>query len=113
MTQTIQGDMTQIVRVCATSDLAPGQMRRAPTALPVAVYNIGGKFFATADFCTHEKSSLSEEGYLDGDEVECGWHCAKFCVRTGAVTAPPATKPLVTYEVRIDKGDVFVVLPEA
>jgi len=105
--------MTEIVRVCATSDLAPGEMRRAPTTPPVAVYNVDGEFFATADFCTHEKSSLSEEGYLDGDEVECGWHCAKFSVRTGAVTSPPATKPLVTYEVRIDGGDVYVVLPPA
>jgi nitrite reductase/ring-hydroxylating ferredoxin subunit len=105
--------MTEIVRVCATGDLAPGEMRRAPTTRPVAVYNIDGEFFATADFCTHEKSSLSEEGYLDGDEVECGWHCAKFSVRTGAVTCPPATKALVTYEVRVEGADVYVVLPPA
>ncbi|MBL8643511.1 MAG: non-heme iron oxygenase ferredoxin subunit [Rhodospirillaceae bacterium] len=105
--------MTEIVRVCSTAELAPGTMRRAPTKLPIAVYNIGGAFYATSDYCTHETSSLCDEGYLDGDEIECGWHCAKFNVKTGAVTAPPATKPLPTYEVRIENGDLYVVVPSA
>jgi len=105
-------DTALIVRVCSTADLAPGQLMRAPTKLPIAVYNIDGEFYATGDFCTHEKSSLSEEGYLDGDEIECGWHCARFCVKTGAVTAPPASKPLPTYELRVENAELYVVLPD-
>jgi len=103
--------MSQLVRVCATADLPPGEMKRAPTSLPIAVYNVGGRFYATADYCTHEKSSLSEEGYLDGEEVECGWHCAKFSVLTGEVTCPPATRPLATYPVEVQGDEVFVLLP--
>ena len=105
--------MAVMVRVCAAAELAPGQMKRAPTELPIAVYNIDGAFYATGDFCSHEKSSLTEEGYIDGDEIECGWHCAKFNIKTGAVTAPPATKPLPTYKVRLENADVYVVLPDA
>lgn len=105
--------MASIIRVCSTAELAPGQVMRAPTEVPIAVYNIDGAFYATGDMCTHEKSSLSQEGYLDGNEIECGWHLAKFCVKTGAVTAPPATQPLPIYEVHIEGGDLFVVLPKA
>ena len=105
--------MATIVRVCAAAELTPGNFKRAPTTLPIAVFNIDGSFYAISDFCTHEKSSLTEEGYLDGEEIECGWHCAKFNVKTGAVTAPPATKPLPTYEVRIQEADLYVVLPDA
>jgi nitrite reductase/ring-hydroxylating ferredoxin subunit len=102
-----------VVRVCSAAELAPGHVKRAPGRLPIAVYNVDGGFYATSDTCTHEMSSLSEEGYLDGDEIECGWHYAKFCVKNGAVTTPPAIKPLATYEVRVEDGDVYVVLPDA
>jgi nitrite reductase/ring-hydroxylating ferredoxin subunit len=105
--------MPTTVRVCAVDELPPGQAKRALTKIPIAVYNVGGEFYATADTCTHELSSLSEDGYIDGDEVECGWHYAKFCIKTGAVTMPPATKPLATYEVRIADGAVHVVVPDA
>lgn len=100
------------VRVCSAAELAAGQVKLAPTKVPIAVYNIDGEFYAIADFCTHEDSSLSQEGYLDGDEIECGWHCAKFNIKTGAVTSPPATKPLQTYEVRVENGDLYLVLHE-
>jgi nitrite reductase/ring-hydroxylating ferredoxin subunit len=105
--------MPSTVRVCGVDELAPGQVKRAQTRIPIAVYNVSGAFYATADTCTHEKSSLSEDGYVEGDEIECGWHYAKFCIKTGAVTTPPATKPLETYEVRIEDGGVHVVVPDA
>jgi nitrite reductase/ring-hydroxylating ferredoxin subunit len=105
--------MPSTVRVCSIDELEPGQVKRAPTRIPIAVYNIDGEFYATSDTCSHEKSSLSEEGYVDGDQIECGWHYAKFYIRTGAVSTPPATKPLETYEVRIDDGGVHVVVPDA
>jgi nitrite reductase/ring-hydroxylating ferredoxin subunit len=102
-----------MVRVCSEAELAPGEIKRAPTEVPIAVYNLSGSFFATGDYCTHEKSSFSEEGYLDGEEIECGWHFARFCIKTGAVTAPPARKPLLTYDVCVRDGDVYVILPSA
>lgn len=77
---------------------------------PVAVYNVDGTFFATADTCSHELSSLGEDGYLDGDQVECAWHFAKFCVRTGQALTLPATKPIATYPVEVDNGEVYVVV---
>jgi nitrite reductase/ring-hydroxylating ferredoxin subunit len=102
----------RLVRVCRTSELAPGDIMRVPVSPPVAVYNVDGEFYATSDLCTHDKSSLSEEGMIENGQVECGWHFARFCIKTGEVTAPPANRPLATYAVRVEGDDVFLVLPE-
>jgi 3-phenylpropionate/trans-cinnamate dioxygenase ferredoxin component len=44
--------------------------------------------------------------------VECWLHGSCFDLRTGKPTGPPATRPVATYEVKIDGDDVLVALPE-
>ena len=73
----------------------------------VAVFNVDGEFLCTQDSCTHESSSLSD-GYIEGDTVECGFHFARFSLRTGAVLCPPALLPLKTFPVKVEDGKVFV-----
>jgi nitrite reductase/ring-hydroxylating ferredoxin subunit len=75
--------------------------------VPLAVFNVGGELFCTADTCTHEASSLSE-GYIEGDTVECGFHFAKFSLRTGAVLCPPAILPLKTFPVKVEDGKIYI-----
>ncbi len=70
----------------------------------IAVYNVGGNFYATSDECTHAGGPLTE-GVLKGNEVICPWHDLCFNVITGEVTCPPADEPLKTYRVIID-GDI-------
>jgi nitrite reductase/ring-hydroxylating ferredoxin subunit len=48
------------------------------------------------------------EGYVEGDEVVCALHEARFCLRTGRVLSPPATMPLRIYPVKIEGDDVMV-----
>lgn len=98
------------VRVCEAADIPEGEMRKAATNPPVVVYHLDDRFYATADLCTHDQSSLADEGYIEGCEIECGWHYAKFCIKTGAVTAPPAQNPLQTYEVAVADGAIYVNL---
>ncbi len=95
------------MRACAAADLAPGEAIRVELDPPVAVFNVDGEFLATADRCSHDESSLAD-GYIEGDEVECAWHAARFCLRTGAVLALPATQPVATYSVKVQDGDVLV-----
>lgn len=99
-----------LIRVCKVGDLAPGDAVQVPTTPPIAVFNADGEFFATADTCSHDDSSLAD-GYMDGDQVECAWHFAKFCLRTGRVLTPPATRDIATYEVEV-KDDVLYVMVE-
>jgi nitrite reductase/ring-hydroxylating ferredoxin subunit len=48
------------------------------------------------------------EGELDGFEIECPRHGARFDVRTGDATVMPAIMPIDTFEVRVEGDDVEV-----
>jgi nitrite reductase/ring-hydroxylating ferredoxin subunit len=72
---------------------------------PIAVANVDGAFYAFDDTCTHEQCSLAE-GDLVGTTVTCMCHGAEFDVRTGAVLAPPALRPVKVYRTRVD-GDAL------
>jgi 3-phenylpropionate/trans-cinnamate dioxygenase ferredoxin subunit len=66
----------------------------------VAVCNVKGEFYAIDDLCTHDGGSL-DQGELDGEEIECPRHGARFDVRTGAAVQLPAFEPVETHEVRV------------
>ncbi|XVV15139.1 bifunctional 3-phenylpropionate/cinnamic acid dioxygenase ferredoxin subunit [Actinoplanes sp. CA-131856] len=96
------------IRACDVDDVEPGDAVTVPSVVPpVAVFNVDGEFLAMADTCSHDKSSLAD-GYVEGDEVECSWHMAKFCLRTGKALTLPARVDLPTYPVRVENGSVFV-----
>jgi 3-phenylpropionate/trans-cinnamate dioxygenase ferredoxin subunit len=96
------------VRVCKAEDLKPGMAVRVETdAQPVAVFNVEGEFYAIADTCTHEESSLSE-GYVDEDIVECAKHGAMFHVPSGEVRSLPATRSVITFATVVDDGELYV-----
>ena len=76
----------------------------------LALYLVNGQPYCTEDVCTHEYTSLSEAGSIDGDEVECGEHGARFNIKTGAVTRPPAVGPIRTFRAVIRDGQVLVAL---
>ncbi len=54
----------------------------------VVTYHIDGNFYAVEDICTHDGAVLSGCP-LEGDEIICPRHGARFSVKTGKVTAPP------------------------
>jgi nitrite reductase/ring-hydroxylating ferredoxin subunit len=89
-------------------ELKDGMTMRAETTPPVAVYRVDGEYFATADSCSHEQWSLGEDGELNGHEVLCPLHMARFDVRDGQALCMPATTPLRSYRVSIEDGAVFV-----
>ena len=96
------------VRVCKADDLKPGMALRVETdEEPVAVFNVDGEFYAIADTCSHEESSLSE-GYVDEDIVECAKHGAMFHIPTGEVRSLPATRNVRLFGTAVEDGDLYV-----
>lgn len=89
-------------------DLADGQARQMPAAPHIAVYRVGDDFYATQDSCSHEQWSLGEDGELEGHEVVCSLHMARFDVRDGRALCLPALKALKTYPVTVTDGRVLV-----
>ena len=100
--------MTSWVRVCAESELLPGEFQVAYDGdTAIAVFNIDGELYAIEDVCTHDGGELAG-GPVEGFAVECPRHGAKFDVTTGAVVAMPATAPVPTYEVRVEGDEIRI-----
>ena len=77
----------------------------------VAICRLEGALYAFEDRCTHDDAPLGE-GPLKGCEVVCPRHGARFDVRDGRVTRPPAIFPIECYEVELKEGQVEVTLPD-
>ncbi|WP_243050359.1 non-heme iron oxygenase ferredoxin subunit [Dyella sp. RRB7] len=105
---------TELIDLCAAEDLADGEIRRGtlPSGHAVAIYNVNGQFFVTDDVCSHGEASLSEDGSLDGFEVECSWHYGRFDIRTGEPCAMPCEHAIRCFPVKIEDGRVYVDLGE-
>ena len=94
-------------RVCASAELLPGEYRVAEAdGIQVAVFNIDGELYAIEDVCTHDGGELTG-GELDGAEVICPRHGARFDVRTGAALCAPAYEPTAKFPVKIENGAVW------
>ncbi|OAI12341.1 ferredoxin [Methylomonas koyamae] len=100
--------MTEWIDVVAASALADGEHVVVDVdGDDVAVFNIGGEFYAIADVCTHDGAEIAS-GELDGDEIVCPRHGARFCVKTGQVKCAPAYEDIATFPVRVEGGRLQV-----
>jgi len=79
---------------------------------PLVVFNLAGGLYCVADLCSHDNGPLGE-GDLDGYEVVCPRHGARFDIRDGKATALPAVKDIPAYPVRIHNGmiEIGFVIP--
>lgn len=73
----------------------------------IIVVRIDGEFYALENLCTHDYTPL-DDGEIDDDEIVCAHHGARFCVRNGEVTAPPAYEDLRTFPVRVESGKILI-----
>ena len=95
------------VRVGTRSELLPGEYKVVWDGdTPIAVYNIEGALYAVEDTCTHDGGELAG-GEVFGFEVECPRHGARFDLRNGAVTKPPAYEPIASFPVREEGGAIW------
>ncbi|WP_446811866.1 non-heme iron oxygenase ferredoxin subunit [Methylomonas sp. 2BW1-5-20] len=76
----------------------------------VAIFKIDDQLYAIEDVCTHDGAEIAS-GELDGDEIVCPRHGARFCVKTGAVRCAPAYEDVATFPVRIVDGRIQVADP--
>jgi 3-phenylpropionate/trans-cinnamate dioxygenase ferredoxin subunit len=100
--------MTSWIPVALASAIAPGDYAQTEVdGVIVAVFNIDGRFFAIEDQCTHDGGGLSG-GVVEGCEVVCPRHGARFSLETGQALTPPAYEPVRTYQVRVQNGMIEV-----
>ena len=100
--------MSDWTTVVAVDDLPPGEhMSVEVEGAVMVVINLDGEFYAIEDICTHDGSDISSGCIVDGS-IECPRHGARFDIRTGEVTAPPAYEPVDVFPVRVQDGVVQV-----
>jgi 3-phenylpropionate/trans-cinnamate dioxygenase ferredoxin subunit len=100
--------MSDWIDVDAVTSLSAGDVSLLDVdGTKVAVFNIGGRFYAIEDICSHDGGTLAD-GEVDGFEIECPRHGARFDLRTGKVTAPPAYEDIRVFGVRVRHGRVQV-----
>jgi nitrite reductase/ring-hydroxylating ferredoxin subunit/hemoglobin-like flavoprotein len=84
------------------ADIQPGQIGLVTVDdEDVAVYNVGGSYYATHNNCTHAEGPLNE-GELEGYGIVCPWHDSCFDIRDGSVLRGPAKEPVRTYRVVVE-----------
>ncbi len=106
--------MSDWVDVAPTAEFVPGQSRLVDVDnVMIAVFNLEGEYYAIEDTCSHNGAPLLgcglEPGELiDGNQIICPRHGARFCIRTGAALSPPAYEPIACFPVRMTDSIVQV-----
>jgi 3-phenylpropionate/trans-cinnamate dioxygenase ferredoxin subunit len=96
------------INVGRPDDIEPGKWLTAELGNTyVAVFNLDGEYFAIEDVCTHDGGDLAS-GWLEGEEIVCPRHGARFSVRTGEVRSPPAYEDVPVFAVRVHEGMVQI-----
>jgi nitrite reductase/ring-hydroxylating ferredoxin subunit len=103
-------DAEQATRVCASSELAPGEMQAVALGrLPVVVIRLhDGSLHALVNRCLHHGASLSRGRLAHGsrgaggvgdyrddesvDALRCPWHGYEYDVRTGCTLIDPSRR---------------------
>ena len=113
--------------VATVDEVAPGASKRVSVGgRDIALFNVGGDFYALANKCPHESGSLcngkiiglataDEPGkYIlarDGEFVKCPWHGWEFDIRTGKSWCDPAHTRVRSYDATIEPGASLVEGP--
>lgn len=98
------------IEVAKVSEIKPGSAKQVEVdGEPVAIFNVGGEFYAIHDTCTHAQASLSE-GTVEDRVVTCPWHGAQFDLKTGKNLTMPAPMPVQIYTLRIEGDAIKIVL---
>jgi 3-phenylpropionate/trans-cinnamate dioxygenase ferredoxin subunit len=96
------------IDAAADADIGEGQsVCVAAGTVIVAVVRSEGRLYAIEDVCTHDGEALTG-GPVEGGEIICPRHGARFCLRTGEALSPPAYEAVRTFETKVDGGRVWV-----
>ncbi|MBI9048417.1 MAG: non-heme iron oxygenase ferredoxin subunit [Anaerolineaceae bacterium] len=79
--------------------------------IAIVVFNISGSYYAIEDVCTHDDSPLGE-GELDGQQIVCPRHGARFDVTNGKSLTPPAVEDILHYPIRVKGGQLEIGLTD-
>ncbi len=78
--------------------------------IPLVLFEIAGRLFAIEDICSHDDGPVGE-GELEGFEIVCPRHGARFDIRDGKALSLPAIVDIPAYPVRTNAGMIEIGIP--
>jgi 3-phenylpropionate/trans-cinnamate dioxygenase ferredoxin subunit len=104
--------MSEFIKVATLDEVPVGQSKLVEVDyVRVALFNLDGEIYAIEDVCTHDGGPLVEGTIMNGCEVMCPRHGARFDIRTGKALSFPAFEPTNSYTVRVEGNNVFIESP--
>ncbi len=101
----------QFYRIAAVEELPSGErLYLEIDDQAIVVFNIAGNLYAIGDVCTHDDGPLGD-GQVEGFEITCPRHGARFDIRTGKALAFPAVIDTPAYPVRIVDNQIEIGIP--
>ncbi len=101
--------MSDWINVLPAGDFPEGEYQSLEVdGVMIAVFNVGGEFYALEDVCTHDQAELTG-GKVEGDCVACPRHGAKFSIKTGEALTPPAYEAITTFPTRVTEDGMVQV----
>ena len=113
--------------VAKVSEVPPeGSVRVMVNGRPIALFNLGGEYFALFDRCPHEGASLCEGRRVgmaladkpgayrlerQGEMIRCPWHGWDFDIRTGQSWCDPTNTKVRRYAVSVEHGAALAAGP--
>jgi 3-phenylpropionate/trans-cinnamate dioxygenase ferredoxin component len=108
--------MAEYITICPISDIPNGKREVFDiNGRWVAIFNVDNRYYAIEDVCTHDGNTLTEDARgnpvpLDGYEIECPRHGARFDIRNGKVLSAPAVKDVRWYAVRVQDEQIQLLI---
>lgn len=111
--------------VCSVQELPPGGRRISPLGpFGIGLFNVGGRYYALANYCPHRGGPLCRGTVTgttevdeadqvrwvhDGEVIRCPWHGWEFSIATGLSLTKPVKK-VHTYPVRVEDDNLVIFL---
>ena len=73
----------------------------------IGLFKINGDFLAVSAWSSHQRATMVH-GPLDGYELTCPLHGARFDLRTGAALSLPAVRGVKTFPVKVENDEVHI-----
>ena len=100
--------MADWIKVGTLEDCPPGSLRSVMVGIhPVVLANVDGTIYAVMDRCSHEDLPLSD-GEVEGGNIVCQYHGARFDLASGAARGLPAVRPVKTFPVELRDDGIYV-----
>jgi len=100
------------VSIASVQELPPGERLFVTVdGVQIIVFNLEGQLYAIGDVCSHDGNVL-DDSPVEGHQVVCPRHGARFDIRNGKATSLPAVVDISAYPVRIREGHIEVGIPK-